>query len=193
MSNFKALRIQNIAHGVLAHNIDNAPAIIDLASPAQTMINNFTNKTPLRAHPDTRVEQALNLLSLQYADFILVTNSSDTLIGIVSSADLQSSKIIIAAQRLGLPRTEVNLSHLMTPLTHLHGISLQSLNYACIGDVLQTMQQRGAMYLLVTAASGEICGLISARGIAKTLQIPLHIAPIANGFSEVLASIEHPH
>ena len=49
------------------------------------------------------------------------------------------------------------------------------------------------MFLLVTTAHNEICGLISAREIAKTLQIPLHITPIAHSFSEVMQHIEHPH
>jgi hypothetical protein len=55
------------------------------------------------------------------------------------------------------------------------------------------MEHRGAMFLLVTTANNEICGLISAREIAKTLQIPVHITPIANSFSEVLESVDHPH
>ena len=70
---------------------------------------------------------------------------------------------------------------------------MQSLSYACIGDALQTMEQNGIMFLLATTAHNEICGLISAREIAKTLQIPVHISPIAHSFSEVMEHIEHPH
>ncbi|MBB1407108.1 MAG: CBS domain-containing protein [Pseudoalteromonas nigrifaciens] len=193
MSNFKELRIQDISHGVIANTFAVEQPLIDLTSPAIKMINNFTNKIPVRASFETTIEQALKQLSVQPSNFILVTDEQHKLIGIVSSADLQSSKTMIIAQRIGLPRSEVNLHHLMTPLTNLLGVSMQSLSYACIGDALQTMEHRGAMFLLVTTANNEICGLISAREIAKTLQIPVHITPIANSFSEVLESVDHPH
>lgn len=193
MSNFKELRIQDISHGVIANTFAVEQPLIDLTSPAIKMINNFTNKIPVRASFDTTIEQALKQLNVQPSNFILVTDEQHKLIGIVSSADLQSSKTMIIAQRIGLPRSEVNLHHLMTPLTNLLGVSMQSLSYAYIGDALQTMEHRGAMFLLVTTANNEICGLISAREIAKTLQIPVHITPIANSFSEVLESVDHPH
>ena len=193
MSNFKELRIQDISHGVIANTFAVEQPLIDLTSPAIKMINNFTNKIPVRASFDTTIEQALKQLNVQPSNFILVTDEQHKLIGIVSSADLQSSKTMIIAQRIGLPRSEVNLHHLMTPLTNLLGVSMQSLSYACIGDALQTMEHHGAMFLLVTTANNEICGLISAREIAKTLQIPVHITPIANSFSEVLESVDHPH
>ena len=193
MSNFKELRIQDISHGVIANTFAVEQPLIDLTSPAIKMINNFTNKIPVRASFDTTIEQALKQLNVQPSNFILVTDEQHKLIGIVSSADLQSSKTMIIAQRIGLPRSEVNLHHLMIPLTNLLGVSMQSLSYACIGDALQTMEHHGAMFLLVTTANNEICGLISAREIAKTLQIPVHITPIANSFSEVLESVDHPH
>ena len=71
------------------------------------MINNFTNKIPVRASFDTTIEQALKQLSVQPSNFILVTDEQHKLIGIVSSADLQSSKTMIIAQRIGLPRTKL--------------------------------------------------------------------------------------
>ena len=92
-----------------------------------------------------------------------------------------------------MQRSEVSLRDIMTPVNRLTGVSMQSLSYACIGDALQTMEHQGTMFLLVTTASNEICGLISARQIAKTLHIPVHISPIAHSFSEVLENIEHPH
>ena len=49
------------------------------------------------------------------------------------------------------------------------------------------------MFLLATTTNNEICGLISARQIAKTLHIPVHITPIAHTFSDVLESVDHPH
>ncbi|KKK48983.1 hypothetical protein LCGC14_3139660, partial [marine sediment metagenome] len=167
--------------------------LIDLTSPALTMVNNFTQKDPLRAHFETTIVDALKQITSQHTGFILVVDDQEKLLGIASSADLQSSKIMILAQRLNISRAEISLRHVMTPLSHLTGVSMQSLGYACVGDALQTMEQAGMMFLLVTTAHNEICGLISAREIAKTLQIPVHISPIAHSFSEVMEHIEHPH
>ncbi|KGK02515.1 MULTISPECIES: CBS domain-containing protein [unclassified Pseudoalteromonas] len=192
MSNFKELRTQDISHGTIANTFTNE-AVIDLTSPATQVVTSFTDTSPMRASFDTTIEQASKQLTTKRSDFILVTDEQQKLIGIVASADLQSSKIMILAQRLGLPRSEISLRYLMTPLSNLMGVSMKSLSYSCIGDALQTMEHHGAMFLLVTAANNEISGLISARDIARKLQIPVHISPIAHTFSEVLESIEHPH
>ncbi len=192
MSNFKELRTQDISHGTIANTFTNE-AVVDLTSPATQVVTSFTDTSPMRASFDTTIEQASKQLTTQRSDFILVTDEQQKLVGIVASADLQSSKIMILAQRLGLPRSEISLRYLMTPLSNLMGVSMKSLSYSCIGDALQTMEHHGAMFLLVTAANNEISGLISARDIARKLQIPVHISPIAHTFSEVLESIEHPH
>ena len=192
MSNFKELRTQDISHGTIANTFTNE-AVIDLTSPATQVVTSFTDTSQMRASFDTTIEQASKQLTTQRSDFILVTDEQQKLVGIVASADLQSSKIMILAQRLGLPRSEISLRYLMTPLSNLMGVSMKSLSYSCIGDALQTMEHHGAMFLLVTAANNEISGLISARDIARKLQIPVHISPIAHTFSEVLESIEHPH
>ncbi|TMP00074.1 hypothetical protein CWC14_03745 [Pseudoalteromonas sp. S3260] len=192
MSNFKELRTQDISHGTIANTFTNE-AVVDLTSPATQVVTSFTDTSPMRASFDTTIEQASKQLTTQRSDFILVTDEQQKLVGIVASADLQSSKIMILAQRLGLPRSEISLRYLMTPLSNLMGVSMKSLSYSCIGDALQTMEHHGAMFLLVTAANNEISGLISARDIARKLQIPVHISPIAHTFSEVLESVEHPH
>ena len=193
MANFKELRTQDISKGVLSHTYSETQPLIDLTSPALKMVNNFTQKDPLRAHFETSIVDALKQITSQHTDFILVVDDNEKLVGIASSADLQSSKIMILAQRLNVARNEVSLRHVMTPLSHLTGVSMQSLSYACIGDALQTLDQKGIMFLLATTAHNEICGLISAREIAKKLQIPVHINPIAHSFSEVMEHIEHPH
>lgn len=193
MTNFKELRTQNISNGVLSHTYSDNQPLLDLTSPALKMINNFTEKDPLRAHYEITIVEALQQTTSQDTDFILVIDDNKKLLGVVSSADLQSSKIMILAQRLNVTRDDVSLRHVMTPLSNLTGVSMQSLSYACIGDALQTMEHHGVMFLLVTTSNNEICGLLSAREISKKLHIPLHISPIAHTFSEVMEQIEHPH
>ncbi|SFT76530.1 CBS domain-containing protein [Pseudoalteromonas lipolytica] len=193
MNNFKELRLQDISNGALSNAVNEVEPTLDLTSPALKVLNSFTSKDPLRAHYDTTIVNALKQTSNHCSDFILVIDSEDKLLGITSSADLQSSKIMMLAQRLNLHRDEITLHDVMTPLSNLAGASLQSISYACIGDVLQTMEHQGMMFLLVTSKEHEICGLISARQIAKKLHIPVNINPIANSFSEVMQHIDHPH
>lgn len=193
MNKFKELRLQDISNGALSNTVNEVEPTLDLTSPALKVLNSFTSKDPVRAHHDLSIVDALKQTSSRCSDFILVVDNDEKLIGITSSADLQSSKIMILAQRLNLHRNEVTLQHVMTPLSSLAGVSLQSISYACIGDALQTMEHQGMMFLLITSAEHEICGLISAREIAKKLHIPVNINPIANGFSEVLQQVDHPH
>lgn len=193
MNNFKELRLQDISNGALSNAVNEVEPTLDLTSSALKVLNSFTKKDPLRAHYSTTIVDALKQTNSCCSDFILVVDNEDKLLGITSSADLQSSKIMILAQRLNLHREEITLHDVMTPLSSLAGVSLQSISYASIGDALQTMEHQGMMFLLVTSAKKEICGLISAREIAKKLHIPVNINPIANGFSEVLQQVDHPH
>ena len=71
MSNFKELRIQNISHGVIASTFVDDQQLIDLASPALKMVNNFTQKMPIRAQHETTIEEALKQINAQKSDFIL--------------------------------------------------------------------------------------------------------------------------
>ena len=95
MSNFKELRTQDVSKGVLSHVYSETQPLIDLTSPALEMVNNFTQKDPLRAHFDTSIIDALYQTSSQHTDFILVVDDNQKLIGLVSSADLQSAKIMM--------------------------------------------------------------------------------------------------
>ncbi|WP_404342089.1 CBS domain-containing protein [Pseudoalteromonas mariniglutinosa] len=193
MTHFKELRVQDIANGVLANPAHVTETILNLNSPALEVVNNFTQHDPLRAHYETSIVDALAQTRRRCSNFILVVDHEEKLLGLVSSADLQSAKILSLAQRLNIPRHEVSLRDVMTPLSSLAGIGMQSLSYACIGDALQTMEHQGVMFLLATNADKKICGLISAREIARKLQIPVNISPIAHTFSEVMQQIEHPH
>ncbi len=146
MNNFKELRLQDISNGALSNAVNEVEPTLDLTSPALKVLNSFTSKDPLRAHYDTTIVNALKQTSNHCSDFILVIDSEDKLLGITSSADLQSSKIMMLAQRLNLHRDEITLHDVMTPLSNLAGASLQSISYACIGDVLQTMEHQGMMF-----------------------------------------------
>ena len=88
MSNFKELRTQNISHGVIASTFVDEQPLIDLTSPALKVVNSFTQKIPVRAQHETTIESALKQINAQQSDFILVTDDTHKLVGIVSSAEL---------------------------------------------------------------------------------------------------------
>ncbi|WP_347084915.1 hypothetical protein, partial [Escherichia coli] len=66
MTNFKELRTQNISEGILSHTYSETQPLIDLTSPALTMVNNFTQKDPLRAHFETTIVDALKQITSQH-------------------------------------------------------------------------------------------------------------------------------
>ncbi len=193
MNTFKDLKTQSAANRSLALTNHHSAPDLSLTSPALTLVSNFSNYTPLRLKSDTPIDDAIKQALLMHTDFILACDFDDRLTGVASTAELQSAKVLSLAQKLGLKRNELTLHDVMTPVEQLHAVSMQTLGYACIGDALQTMEHKGAMFLLVISANGEICGLLSAREISRKLHIPLHITPIAGTFHEVMATVEHPH
>ena len=99
MSNFKELRTQNISHGVIASTFEDQQATIDLTSPALTVINNFTQKTPIRAQYDTPISEALKQVLAEHSDYVLVTDDAQKLIYVIKrNATAKNSSIWVTTR-----------------------------------------------------------------------------------------------
>lgn len=163
---------------------------LKLDSPAIEIMANFSNNTALMLFDDMSIEQGTNLLKNTHMSKALVRNEQEQFLGIVTLADLQSVKVLSTANQLGIARSDLTLAHLMTPKSACTGLQLQTVMTSTIGDVLETMQQVGTLYLLVISqANKEIVGMISAIDIAKSLHMPIQITPKPQNFKDVMLAV----
>ncbi|WP_158971975.1 CBS domain-containing protein [Paraglaciecola sp. L3A3] len=190
MSTYKNLPICDLQGYEI--NSQSMTAPLNLDSPAIDIMANFSNNTALMLFDDMSIQQATDLLKNTHMSKALVINSQKQFVGIVTLADLQSSRVLSIANQLGIPRGDLTIARLMTPKLQCTGVQLQNVMNSTIGDVLTTMQEQGTPYLLVIAQiNKEIVGMISALDIAKTLHMPIQIAPKPKNFQEVMFAVAH--
>lgn len=191
MNTFKALNTKTLDNCGLPQPIEQA--VQTLSDPVKTIVTDFASYNPLRLQGTTSIDDALAALRDAATSFILVLDEHRHFTGVITAADLQSAKVLSLATQLGLTRKDLAIEDMMTPIKKAQGVSLRYMETATIGDTLHTMQKQGVMFLMVLSSDNQVCGLISAREISRRLNIPLHITPIANGFHEVMLSVDHPH
>ncbi|MFT2089779.1 CBS domain-containing protein [Paraglaciecola sp. 2405UD69-4] len=188
MSTFKNLPISNLDGYEISHRSLNIPLQLD--SPAIEIMASFANNTALILFDDMTIQEATGLLKNTHMSKALVRNDQEQFVGIVTLADLQSSRVLSIANQLNLHREDLTVSHLMTPKAACTAIQLQHVINSKIGDVLETMRAVGTLYLLVISeANKEIIGMISAIDIAKTLHMPVQITPKPQNFKEVMLAV----
>ncbi|MGJ8680656.1 CBS domain-containing protein [Paraglaciecola sp.] len=191
MSKYKHLPVSDLEGYEIDHQAVVSP--LNLDSPAIEIMANFSRHTALMLMEDMSIEQATTLLISAHMSKALVRNTENQFTGVITLADLQSTKVLSKANQMGISRIDLAISHLMEPKFHCTGIQLQLVLNSSIGDVLETMIVEGLQYILVMAeANKEIVGMISALDISKILHIPIQIAPKPKNFQEVMLAVVHP-
>ncbi|MCF2947574.1 CBS domain-containing protein [Paraglaciecola aquimarina] len=191
MSTYKNLPLCDLEGYEISRQSMTTPLHLD--SPAIEIMANFSRHTALMLMDDMSIEQATNLLINAHMSKALVRNEHDQFIGMVTLADLQSSRVLSIANQLGVNRRDLTITNLMKPKDQCTGVQLQFVLTSTIGDVLQTLKTEGVQYLLVVAQNNmEIVGMISALDIAKSLHIPIQISPKPRNFQEVMLAVVHP-
>ena len=107
---------------------------------------------------------------------MLVVNSENRFIGIVTSHDVGEQQIIQRVSELKVKREELTVHDFMRPKTSLMSFDFSELIRSSVGDVIETLKDYGQHHCLVMDRdSHEIRGVISVSDIARELRLPLDI------------------
>ncbi len=163
---------------------------LDLVSPAADIFTDFMDSIPLMLEQGTPVDDALEMMQRTHVKLHLVIDSKEAFRGVISLADLLSVRVMRAAERTGLRREDLAVSHVMTRKDELRAIDINELRSARVGDLLATMRTYGDQHvLIVDIVGGSIRGMVSSTDIARRLHIPVNINKRANSFAEVYQAV----
>lgn len=163
---------------------------VSLNSSAREVFTDFTLEPPFMLEESTPVNQAIEMMQREHVRRKLVIDSKERLRGVVSLADLMSSKVIRAIEATGLKRDDLTIASVMVHKDSLQGIELKEFEHARIGDLLRTMKQFGEEHLLVVDGTHQrLCGIVSTTDIARKLHQAVTIDERATTFSEIYSSI----
>ncbi|MFY8273806.1 CBS domain-containing protein [Pseudoalteromonas sp. SSDWG2] len=192
MTNYTFLRTHHVVDGAPIAQLTENEHALELSSPANTLLQDFTMQTPVCIQADTPILAARKLASATPTDALLVVDEQNKLIGVTSSVELQSVRVTTQALQMGLKPSELLVHDVMRSVHTLPCVAMKSVANTNLGTVLTTMEHTGSFYLLVSE-NAHIRGVFCARKIAKELGIALDITPVAQSFHDVVASVEHPH
>lgn len=167
-----------------------SPTVVELESPATTILTDFSTQTPLMLEQGTSIDEAREMMRKTHVKLKLVIDASEEFRGVISLEDLVSLKVMEALSQTGLPRQELTVAHVMTPKSRLRAIGFDDFSHATVGDILATMHRYGEQHVLVVDTQREsIRGIVSANDIARRMHIPVVICERANSFSDIYKAV----
>jgi CBS-domain-containing membrane protein len=192
MSNYPALSLRAplVGGARLCRPTQDQPAIT-LDSPALLVMTDLTRVTAAAALPGMTVHEANRYMIQRGVRMLLVLDEQESLIGIITATDILGEKPVKLAREQGVRHSDVLAVDVMTPASRLDAFELHTVQGACVGQVVESLQRTRRHHALVTqrniSGGTEIRGLFSLSQIARQLGTPLQLPESADSFAEIEA------
>jgi CBS domain-containing protein len=179
-------------------------ARVTLESPALEVMTDLQRASPATIRPQAPVEGANHYMLSRGVRLLLVVDESDSVLGVVTATDVLGERALRVVLELGVPRSELKVSDIMTPARQVEVIALADVEGARVGHVLETLVKAGRQHALVAdvdvlpASSlidpplrrAMVRGILSLSQLARQLGVPLQSAgEVARTFSAIEAAL----
>lgn len=194
MSSYPALAIRtHLSGGVrLCRPTQDQPATT-LESPAILVMTDLTRVAAVVASPATTVDEANRYMMRRGVRMLLVLDDQELLTGIVTATDILGEKPVTVARERGVRHSDILVADVMTPASRLDAFDLRTVQGACVGHVVASLQRSRRHHALVIQqdADGgiEVRGVFSLSQIARQLGTPLQLPEAADNFAEIEAAL----
>jgi CBS-domain-containing membrane protein len=166
------------------------PSSVDLDSPAVESMTDLVHTKAATIDPSTSLYEAEQHMIHQGVRLLFVVTKFPCVDGVITSYDLQGDKPLQLITQRRLLHADLRVSDLMTPLSELDTIGLDTLAKASVGQVMSTFAKTGHLHLLVlegpsAASPSRIRGLISKSQFQRQLGWAVEATEIAHTFTEL--------
>lgn len=169
------------------------PAYVRLDSPALQVMTDLSRQPAACIETSALVSEAKQSMIYRGVRMLFVTDENRQLQGIITANDILGERPLLASQHRGLPREDLRVAHIMTPVERLDTIALSMVTRAEVGHVVATLKacSRQHAFVVDRDAAGRqiVCGVFSATQIARQLGVSIHTAETARTFAEIEAII----
>lgn len=165
--------------------------LVHLESPALSAMTDFYVTTPLTTTEQASVHSALQQMKLSKVRSLFVVNQEDEIVGHLSARDIQSTKLILAAQHHAVKQTEVTVKMMMLGLQDMHTLQFSELSNARVGHIVRLLYELQVNYIFVIEKEKD--GLTKVRGLFSISRISLQLGEnvMANLSSHSLIEMNH--
>lgn len=167
---------------------------VTLHSPGITVMTDLTEVRAATTSPEETLRAARQTMIHQGVRLLFVVREMPCVEGLVTAADLEGERPLLAAQRRGVTYDELVVADVMTPLAEFDAVDYDELKRCSVADVIATLKAVGRRHLLVAEKAGAshgpwIRGVISHTQIERQLGQPIDVLDLASSFSEIRASL----
>jgi CBS-domain-containing membrane protein len=149
------------------------PEVVHLDSPAVDVMTDFKKRPPQTASPDDLIQQALEVMKLSKVRSLLVVDSEDQIIGLISARDIQGIKCAMTAREYDVKVPEVTVAMMMIPFDNIPTLNMKDLSNARVGHIKRLIHDLGVNYILVVEDMQDkqqmVRGLFSISRISRQL------------------------
>ena len=164
-------------------------------SPALDVMTDLTKVKAATIHPDQTLRQAEQTMIYQGVRMLFVVNEMPVLQGLVTSTDLHSERQMSLVHSRHLRFDEMRVADVMSALSMLDAIALDSMRIATVSNLIATLRSLGRNHLLVVQAGApgtaqQVRGVISRAQIERQLGQPVEMSEeLAGNFAEVVRAL----
>jgi signal-transduction protein with cAMP-binding, CBS, and nucleotidyltransferase domain len=174
----------------IAQTHPSATASVTLDSPALQVMTDLTLVKAATIHPATSLRQAEQMMIYQGVRMLFVVTDMPSIEGLITSTDLRGDHAMRIVSERNVRHDELCVADVMSGLAMLDAIDLERMQTASVGQMVGTLKRLGRNHLLVVerataSAPQRVRGVVSRSQIARQLDAPVEIAPIASSFSEI--------
>ena len=162
---------------------------VSLDDPATLVMTDLAKVVPISIEPTATMDQANRKMITCGVRLLLVKNSSDVILGLITASDILGEKPVKYLQQHGGPRENILVQDVMTPQEKLDALKLSDIQKAKVGDIVETIQMFGRQHMLVIEenkdGSETVRGLFSTRQVGYQLGIEIKLSSRAKTFAEL--------
>ena len=168
---------------------------VTLESPALEVMTDLTKVKAATIHPDQTLRQAEQTMIYQGVRMLFVVNEMPVLEGLITSTDLHSERQMSLVHSRHLRFDEMRVADVMSDLSMLDAIALDSMRIATVSNLIATLRSLGRNHLLVVQAGApgaaqQVRGVISRAQIERQLGQPVEVTERLGNFAEVVRALQ---
>ncbi|MEO9161969.1 MAG: hypothetical protein ABI349_06175 [Casimicrobiaceae bacterium] len=149
----------------------------------------------IRAPAMVSIDRASQRIRTNRVHLLLVVDEQNTILGLITSTDIESERPLVAMHRLGVRRDELVVTDIMTPHDRIEVIDMADVRRARVGHVVATLKAVGRQHAMVI--DRDDIGRLIVRGsfavsqLNAQLGMSFHPLEIARSFAEVETALAH--
>jgi len=136
------------------------------------------------------IEYARQRMRSNRIHLLLVTSDRNTILGLITSTDIEGEKPLQHMQKRGVRRDEIMVSDIMTPLERLEAVLMDDVLRARVGHIVATLEAAGRRHTMVIerdhAGRQLVRGLFAVSQLNRQLGTAIEPIETARSFAEAV-------